>query len=267
MSDTTDTAPLSEVQIRYNAACLATVALDSALKDAGVEAAMRPPETEGSAVSMILRVHRSVCVEPGPLLGGPGTTEDLVAELTAALDEDGVRCLVEIRDAETGLLILHLKEPEDADALTEWVVAGLSPERSAVRRLRRAFASVGADLHPHAQHGRIEIGSLSPKGVARLYWVLGGTGVTADGMTAVDPGDLEDLAELLSGCFRHEAKLPLLVEAEPACTRCEDSRHGNRLRLGSVTEIQAHLLAAFLESRADTGGGTTDSPERGGAAS
>lgn len=51
------------------------------------------------------------------------------AALREALDADGVRCAVEIRDAETGLLVLHLKATEDAQVLARWVVGGRSSER------------------------------------------------------------------------------------------------------------------------------------------
>ncbi|MFI0975966.1 hypothetical protein ACH4SP_02935 [Streptomyces sp. NPDC021093] len=253
MNDTTDTAPLSEAQARYEEARVAGVALDRALRDAGAEATLVNLDADGFAVSMILRIHRSTGLEPGLLRGSTATTEEHAVSLTAALAENGVRCTVDVldvREPTSGLLRLNLPTSEDADVLTRWVVAGLDPGRATARRLRRAFAAIETRVRPHARYGRIEIGSLDPTDSAHFSRALGGMpAVDPDGMADMDPDELEALAAKVAARIRRTTKVRVVVDPEPGC-----AHEANRLHLGSVTDMEAHRLAAYLESRTDMTG-------------
>jgi hypothetical protein len=238
--------------VREEAAGRASAALAEALYDLGVDAGMRAPNSRGWAVAAILRVPSCAGGDCGLRCDRPATAADHVAALGTALARDSVPCTAEIRDMQAGLLILHLTTPEDADALTRWIVSRLTPERAAARRLRHALASIGVDLHPQLRGAQIEIGPATPADVASLYRALGGTGDVADGMAAMAPQELRDLADLLAARFRTQAQLALPVEAEPVCRRCATSCYARRIRLGPVTGPQALALAAHLEPRTGT---------------
>jgi hypothetical protein len=233
---------------QYEKARLAAVNLQGALRDSGAEAAMGHPLENGSAVSLLLSLRHSPGREPGLFRGSAESVEDHVSVLTQGLAEGGVRCTVEIRDPVTGLLALRLEEPEDADDLARWVVAGLSPQRAATRRLRRAFAEVGAQVWPQIRGERVDIGSLDPTDTAYFTRALGGVSAPdPDGMADMDPDELEACARAVSARVRRAAGVRLVVDPEPGC-----DHRSNRLRLGSVGEADAHRLAACLESRVGT---------------
>ncbi|MCX5202673.1 hypothetical protein OG897_14585 [Streptomyces sp. NBC_00237] len=229
--------PTRDVAIR-----VATDELTWAQRDAGLDAITVAPAPD-AAISLFINLHHSN-EETGPLPGGPGTVQERADALSAALANDGVQCTVEIHDAELSTLLVHLEDPEDAQALARWIVAGLPPQRAAARRLRLALHAVGTQVVPYIKGGRIMVGTATPVDVAFLYRALGGAGTASDGMAVMGPGALEDLADILSSRFRGTAKVPVAVKAEPAC----EHTGSNCLQLGSVTEEQARTLAACLES-------------------
>lgn len=244
----TSATAYDEAQARYEAARGSSVALDWVLRDAEVEHALRPPWTEGTAVSLIVQLHRSARGEPGLLRGSEQPLDGHVGLLAEALAAAGVPCRIEVRDPATGVLILHLATPQDADCLTRWVAAGLSPGRATARRLRCAFAAVNVHLRPHARDGRVEVGSLDPTDTAFFSRALGGVSRgDADGVADMDPDELEALAKDLAMRLHRTTNVRVVIDPEPGC-----GHQANRLRLGSVTEADAHLLAAYLESCAET---------------